>query len=250
MDKNAIYPYSHNEAKRNGQMDESLCSESYKANCECKRAIEAAIKENFDGMYLNNDTAKGVIAVFGHDRVQWVLANTLKQLDHDGRFSHDNKDWAKGFHIPKDMLFGKDLRQNFIVASHPAVLDGFIGQARKEYQALGLWDRTHCNPASELDFNGRVMVIDPTMLKEAHKTPNEQLFYATGGFGCAPNSRGRKVFGQFLTDGEDTHFYREDFIGELKAEHLPEWAAEKVQALQEKSQIQSAPEPIAPEMGM
>lgn len=254
MDKNAVYPYSHNDARHNGQMDEFLCRESYKANCECKRAIETAINENFDGMHLKHDGAKDVIAEFGHDRVQWVLANTLKQLDHDGRFSHDNKEWAKGFYIPQDKLFGNDLRQNFIVSSHPAVLDGFIGQARKEYQALNLWDRTHCNNAAELDFTGKVMVLDPTMLKEAHKTPSEQLFYARGGFGCAPNSRGRKVYGQFLSDGEDTHFCREDFIGELKAEHLPEWAAEKLQAMQEKAQeqalAQSAPEQTGPEMSM
>lgn len=246
MDKNAVYPYSHIDARHNGQMDEFLCRESHKANCECKRAIETAIKENFDGMHLNHDVAKGVIAEFGHDRVQWVLANTLKQLDHDGRFSQDNKDWAKGFHIPRDMLFGKDLRQNFIVNSHPAVLDGFIGQARKEYQALGLWDHTHCNPASELDFNGRVMVLDPTMLTDKYKNHDCQAFLCDGGFGCAPNSRGRKVYGKFLFDDEQSQFQREDFIGELKAECYPDWLKEKLQTMQE----QPAPEQTGPEMSM
>lgn len=246
MDKTAVYRYSHGEAKRGGEMESFLCRESYKANCECKKAIETAITQNFDGYHLGNDVAKDVIAEFGHDRVQWVLANTLKQLDHDGRFSHDNKEWAKGFHIPKDVLFGRDMRQNFVVSSHPAVLDGFVNMVRKEYQALGLWDRTHCNSVADLDFTGRVMVIDPTTLKESHKTPDEQLFYAEGGFGCNPNSRGRKVFGQFLSDGEQAQFYREDFIGELKAENLPQWAAEKLQAMKEPA----APEQAGPEMTM
>lgn len=41
-----------------------------------------------------------------------------------------------------------------------------------------------------------------------------------------------KVFGKFLKDGEDTHFYREDFAGILKDEYLPDWAREKLNELQ------------------
>lgn len=40
------------------------------------------------------------------------------------------------------------------------------------------------------------------------------------------------MFGKFLKDGEDTHFYREDFAGILKDECLPDWAREKLNELQ------------------
>ena len=76
-----------------------------------------------------------------------------------------------------------------------------------------------------------MLVIRPNVLKDAYKTPEDQLFLAESGFGCSPNSRGRKVFGVFLKDGEKTHFYREDFLGILKDEHLPGWAAEKLAEL-------------------
>ena len=63
---------------------------------ECKEAIEKAIAENFDGTTLPRDTAKGVIEQYGKERVEYVLANTITHLSHDGRFSVNNKEWAKG----------------------------------------------------------------------------------------------------------------------------------------------------------
>lgn len=234
-----VYPYSYDKTQRSGEMEKSLCRESQKANCECKHAIETAITENFDGSHLNHDVAKGVIAEFGYDRVNFVLANTLKQLAHDGRFSQDNKAWAREFDIPTDKVNGHDYRNDFIVNSHPAVLDGFIGLARKEYQALGLWEHTHCNRAAELDFTGKVMVLDPTILTEMHKNADEQLFLCSGGFGCNPQGSGGKVYGQFLVDSERAQYYRNEFIGELKAEFLPDWAVEKLAALKPPEQEQT-----------
>lgn len=136
-----VYPYSAEEAKRLGQLTE--WRESRKLNIACKNAIEQAIRRDFDGMYLKADCAKNVIAEFGHKRVTWVLANTIQQKDWDGRFSHSNKDWAKGIYIPPDK---HDRNLEYVVESHPAVLDGFVNEYRKAYQALGLFDHTHCLP--------------------------------------------------------------------------------------------------------
>lgn len=238
MDKTYVYPYSYNEAKRGGETELFQCRESQKANCECKRAIEKAIAENFDGYHLNHDVAKGVIAEFGHDRVRFVLANTLKQLDHDGRFSNENKAWAKEFHITPDKVNGRDFRGDFVVGSHPAVLDGFVNLARKEYQALNLFEGKHCNTADKLDFNGKVMVLDPTMLKDEYKSGDYQAVLCDGGFGCAPDASGRKVYGKFLFDDEQCQYQRTDFIGELKPKFYPDWLKEKMEALQTPTQTE------------
>lgn len=101
------------------------------ANIACRAAIEEAIRENFDGMYLKRDAAERVIREFGTERVQFVLANTVQQKDWDGRFSRSNKAWAATFEIPADVVMGMDRRGQFIVNSHPAVLDGFISQVRE-----------------------------------------------------------------------------------------------------------------------
>ncbi len=233
MNKNYVYPYSRAEAKRNNELEQYEIS--FKENLCCADCIEKTINHNFDGYRLNKDTAKQVITEFGYDRVNFVLAHTVKELKHDGRFSRDNKEWAKAIYISENMLNGRNANSEFRVDSHPSVLDGFVNQARKEYQKLELWERTHCNDKTYLDFEGRVMVIHTTCLKEKYKNPRDQLILCEGGFGCSPTANGRKVFGRFLSDGERCQYDRSDFIGELKAEYLPNWAREQVKEMRQQS---------------
>lgn len=217
-----LYVYSLSQAVRSNERD--LWRESYKENCDCARAIERAINENYCDNVLN-DCAHPIIENYGFNRVNWVLANTVRQNKEDGRFSEDNKCWARGFHVPRE-----DVNWHFAVESHPGLTNIFINQTRNAWQALDLFDRAHCvsEKDSETDYTNRVLILDPSVLKDEYKTPEDQLFLAKGGFGCYPNSRGRKVFGQFLKDGEDTHFYREDFIGAIDEKYLPDWAREKI----------------------
>ena len=112
--------------------------DSRKLNIDCKNAIEQAITEGFDGMRLNPDAAVGVVEKYGEERVAFVLANTLKQLSYDGRFSDGNKRWADGIDIPENISRGMDLNRDYIVGSHPAVLNGFIDMARKEIRTRKL----------------------------------------------------------------------------------------------------------------
>ena len=93
---------------------------------ECKDAIEKAIAEKFDGYTLPGDAAEGIIRQYGKERVEIVLANTIMHLSHDGRFSPDNKEWAKSL-VPSVDWQTRD----YIVTSHPAVLDGFTNQTRR-----------------------------------------------------------------------------------------------------------------------
>lgn len=221
-----LYIWSLDYAVRSNERD--LWRESHRENCDCARAIERAISENYQDNSLD-DCTKPIIDRYGFDRVNWVLANTIQEKSDDGRFSQENKAWAKGFYIPKD-----DVRWHFCVEAHPGLTDIFTNQARRAWQALGLFNASHCESEKDgqLDYEGKVLVLRGDVLKDRYKTPEDQLFLADGGFGCRPNSRGRKVFGKFLKDGEDTHFYREDFAGILKDEYLPDWAKEKLNELQ------------------
>ena len=122
--------YSHTAAyaSEHGELEQYRASNQ--ANLQCKEAIEAAVREHFDGMYLNQDAAKGVIQTYGLDRVMLVLANTVQLQDWDGRYSHRNKEWAKT--IPN---YNSDtVRRGYALNSHPAVLDGFIDLVREEQQ--------------------------------------------------------------------------------------------------------------------
>lgn len=230
-----VYPYTLESAMRSGKAELEACRESYLENIACSHAIEKAIADNFDGMRLSANTADAVIADYGFDRVQWVLANTLQHKSEDGRFSHENKAWASNFYIPSDTVMGIDRRRDFIVNSHPAVLDGFLNQTLRAYEALHLWTPGHCNAPSDLDFQGRIMVLSPKVLKDEYKKPEYQLIHCDGGFGCDPNAIGRRVYGSFLYDGTRCEHQRLDFLGELKSEHLPDWAKQKLSELEQSA---------------
>lgn len=128
-----LYRASLEEAKARGETE--IFRASHKMNAACKRAVEAAIRENFDGLRLNKDCLKPVMEEYGSDRLEWVLANTLRQEGHDGRFSRENKKWAAAVPVPESSAAGYDLRRDFVVGSHPAVLDGFINIMRREQAA-------------------------------------------------------------------------------------------------------------------
>ena len=218
-----VYPYSSEEARRLNRLP--MWWESHKANIACKNAIEQAVRRDCDGSQLKPGCAESVIAEYGYKRVQWVLANTVQQTS-DGHFSSDNKTWAKQTCIPPDK---HDHNREFVVNSNPDLLNGFISQYRAAYQALGLFDHTHCEPGTDkLDFEGKVVVLSTDTLKESCWSQRDQLWLATGGFGCRANSSGRAVFATCLGDGEETRWNRTDFSGVLKEELLPDWAREKL----------------------
>ena len=124
-----VYRQTGMYAREHGELDQFR--QSNVANIACRAAIEKAISENFDGMRLRADAVAQVLSEFGADRVQFVLANTVQQKSWDGRFLRENKAWAAAFSIEPDVVMGMDRRVQFIVNSHPAVLNGFIDLVRK-----------------------------------------------------------------------------------------------------------------------
>ena len=65
-------------------------------------------------------------------------------------------------------------------------------------------------------------------MKEECWSPQNQLWLAQNGFGCSPTAFGRAVYGVCLGDGEYARWDRQDFIGVLKDEFLPDWARESL----------------------
>lgn len=235
MGNKYVYPFSAAFAKSNGDLE--LWRENHRQNIACKNAIEKVISEEFDGYRLGKDAAARVIDEFGYDRVNWVLAKTLQKLSYDGRFSRENQEWAKGFYFPEDKAGSIDHHDEFTVNSHPAVLDGFVNQAIRQYNALCLYSASHClEDRSGTDFKDKVLVLNPSLLKDEYKKPEYQLILADSGFGCSPTASGRKVFGQFLYDGERCQYTRHDFIGVLRDELLPDWASEKLKEMKQEKE--------------
>lgn len=237
MNEVYLYRRSLEYARQNDQV--SLWRASHRANIACKKAIEESIRQGFDGMHLQEGCIQGVLEEYGFKRVNWVLANTVREKLWDGQFSQSNKEWARCQMIPPDPEHNCD----FVVGSHPAVLDGFLREVRAELQKMNLFEAKHCcpDPPDAQDFAGKVLVVSPYSLLERYWSQENQLWYA--------HDRGEFIRATCLGDGEETFWHREDFIGVLKDEFLPAWASEKLKELtaQENHDFQPAKGPSKPD---
>ncbi len=130
-----IYPHSAAYAREHEELSQYRAS--FQANVACKDAIEKAVAAHFADNHLDAKAIlEDVCAEFSMERVKLVLANTVQQKNWDGRFSHENKAWAKSVPVVEDMdAWGNSRNTGFVVdRSHPAILDGFISHFRKELE--------------------------------------------------------------------------------------------------------------------
>ena len=83
----------------------------------------------------------------------------------------------------------------------------------------------NCVPLSEYEnLEGHIVVIDPKILRHEYRRASHQLHICTGGFGSYPNARGRTVFCTSVLDGKKTEYWRQDILGVMPEDKLPEWA--------------------------
>ena len=139
MNRTPLYPHTAAYALEHGELEQYRAS--LQANIACKNAIEAAIRQYFDGMHLNEVAVTEVMSAYGKERICYVIANTLQQKSWDGRFSPSNKEWAAQFEIAAAVRPDYDSRGAFVVDSPPAVLDGFTGLLRRECEKPSLYER-------------------------------------------------------------------------------------------------------------
>lgn len=128
-----VYRYPADYARENGELEAYRASK--KANITCRETIDNMLTERFRGAGLDNPAAavKEVVDQFGFERVLFVLANTVRWHDMDGRFSADNRQWASTISV-FDHENGADRgRSDYVLRSHAAIADAFITAARHEY---------------------------------------------------------------------------------------------------------------------
>ena len=240
-----LYPHTHGDAVRLHETE--LWERSFRENVACARTIEKALRSEYDKTgSIPSDCAAKVLAEYGFKRVNHVLVYTVKDLEKTSilrpDFSDDTFAWANKANVMLDAAYGR----YYCVDTADVLLDQFIRQTMEAYQALGLFGGEHCaHGMYDEDVKGKVLVMKPSTLKEECWSQENQLWLATGGFGCDPKGRGRAIFATCLSDGEQTRWNREDFAGVLDERYLPEWAQEKLAALRAPKQEQAA----APAMG-
>lgn len=89
------------------------------------------------------------------------------------------------------------------------------------------------NDLSE-SINGKVVAIKADALRAEYRTADRQLLLVTGGFGANAKSRGSAVFCTNLYHGKHSRWERRDIQGEVKPEHMPDWAKARLAAIQKE----------------
>lgn len=132
-DTTPIYYHSASYAREHGELDQFRAS--YRANIFCKEVIEQAVADHYRNNRLDQTCVRQVLQQFNHERIFYVLANTIRQKETDGRISQDNKAWAKIIPVCEDRdSFGMDRNCYFVIDhTHPGLIDLFLTQIRREY---------------------------------------------------------------------------------------------------------------------
>lgn len=128
-----VYNYPAEYAREHDELP--LYRASSKENVACKQALEKVINENYRNNCLDTATVfKQVSDEFGRDRVVYVLANTVRQKDWDGRISRENKAWAKTIPVFENPdAWGTDRNCYFVVdQAHTGLVDLLVTHVRKE----------------------------------------------------------------------------------------------------------------------
>ena len=128
MDKTPVYQLPFDYAQAHDEC--AQYNASLDANIACKEAIETAIGRYYGHNRLGAVPAvRDVVKQFGYERTLYVLANTVQRLEHDGRISRKNKEWA--WKTP----FGADPKCAYFIITncHPGLLNIFLDTARHEY---------------------------------------------------------------------------------------------------------------------
>jgi len=94
-----------------------------------------------------------------------------------------------------------------------------------------------------MSIENKVAVICPESLRPEYLTADKQLVLVTGGFGAHANSRGRAVYTTNLYSGKESRWNREDILGVIKPEHMPDWAKERLKQIQAERQAKKRHEP-------
>ncbi len=85
---------------------------------------------------------------------------------------------------------------------------------------------------SSVDLSGKVAVIKPEVLRPEYRSSENQLVLVTGGYGARGNARGRACFCTTLYSGNSHRWNRQDILGEIKPECMPQWANERLEEIQ------------------
>ena len=228
-----FYRYSYERAKNDMALDAYRESEAENKRClEYVQSPETGLyAKAYKSNCVDSDGAytKLLVKKLGLERLMFLAASTVKAMPEDGRWTEEVREWGILFNA--SCRFGKEARQYAFTQINPGIVNILAQNLIKKFQNLNLFSSKHCEEECA-DMEGKVIVLSHTALKEEYWTPENQLWLATGGFGCRADARGRAVYATCLYDGEEARWSREQVAGVIKDEFLPDWAKKRLESIQ------------------
>ena len=121
--KTARYAREHGESEQYHR--------SHELNNACREEMDKTISENFYGMHLKEGFERELMERYGRERVEYILATTVKENAWDGRYSRENREWADSIPVSES----ESERIACCLHSHPVVIDGLIRRIRRNGHA-------------------------------------------------------------------------------------------------------------------
>ncbi len=126
-DKQDFYPGSFEQAKENGETD--LFRKSDRLNKRCVEEMNSAIEGSWDGMRVDINAIYPVLENYCPERISRVLAETILYQGDNGRFSSENREWAKSIRPDWDESHPDDHIR--VLPNHPDKVNQFAGIYRQ-----------------------------------------------------------------------------------------------------------------------
>ena len=99
-----------------------------------------------------------------------------------------------------------------------------------------------CEPFTyEDNLTDKVVVVRGNVLRPEFRRATRQLMLCVGGFGAQSNSRGRTCYCISLYDQHETSFYRQDILGTVNPDNLPDWAKDGLGKANEQNEKNKKP---------
>lgn len=126
-----------------------------------------------------------------------------------------------------------------------AQLEAVIAERTKITVPMQPFKLEHCIPIDSMqNLENKVVIINPERLRPEYRTADKQLVLVTGGFGAHANSRGRAVYTTNLYSGKESRWNREDILGVVRPEYMPDWAKERLAQIQSERHLKQKKQEI------
>lgn len=126
-----VYRLSLGEAKSRGELERFYASH-HRDSC-CRLAMDSTVFLYFKDGVLKPGCLDHILEADGFDRVEWVLAHTIRQIRDDPHISQGTREWADTFHVPRNDPIGGSIWLACVMHSPAEAVEMAVDMVREEH---------------------------------------------------------------------------------------------------------------------